>query len=371
MSAIFRVANQSLTARVGMQGQSFAVGAYISTAGAVAMNALIASGYSTMPALLLTGLGGISTLKRYQRPDITYGYMWDEDTDTAGPMLTGGGAVPGAVPTPDVIFAAMTEAERDTVVDAAFWQGQGDESAGIVAADSALWVDAHIKSIEYYRLALAARAGDATPRAGTAIRIHLDQIGRRLGSTVDASTQVIREAKLQVVAGMTNVQICAETYDLELLDEVDPLQAGNEHMSETGMANLGKRFAESVKAGGGSRLLGPSVSSVTLGTSTRVDAAITVEAGETLEKPTSPCCLRYEVNGVKVVPTSYSWSSNTLRANFATAITPGTGKFYPIYGSASDFVRGNHIRYRDPTSGAHAYYGYDGLPLRTGAPITF
>lgn len=370
MGAIHLVATGTIDKRIGLQGQSFAIGLNTDAGAAVALNRLVASSYATFPAFTVTGLGGISTLKRYQRTDIDYGYMWDEDTDTAGPMLTGVGAGVG-VATPDGIFAAMSEANRDTITDAAFWQGQGDEAGGLLASEAALWRDAHEKSILYYRNAIAARSGDATPRSPTEIRIHIDQIGRRFGATVDASTQVIREQKLALVAAGTNVQICGETYDLELAGEVNALQAGNEHMTAKGYADLGRRFAESIKAGGGARLLGPAVTSVTLATSTRVDIAISVESGETLEKPTAPCCLRFEINGFATTPVSYAWSSNTLRATFSTPIVGGTGKFFPIYGSASDFVRGRHIRYRDATSPSHAYYGFSGLPLRTGTPVTF
>lgn len=374
MSAIYVAPNQTFDKIVGLHGQSFATLFVIYAGASVSANALVAGGYCAAPRIQMTGLDGISTLKRYKRSGVNYGYMWDEDTDTAGPMLSpsvSGITVPATVPTPDVVFAATSEADRDTITDAAFWQGQGDESGGLLEAERTLWTDSHISAIEFYRETIVNRAGDATPRTGSDVRIHLDQIGRRIQSSTTVSCQIIREQKIAVAAAMTNVQICGEFYDLELVCEVDPDQPTNEHMTDKGFADAGKRLAESVIAGGGARLLGPVVASVTLATSTRVDVVITVESGETLVKPARPTCLRFEINGVATVPASYAWSGNTLQCTFTSPITGGTGRFFPIYGSCSDFDRDAYIHYADATSSAHPYYGYSNMPLRSGLPITF
>lgn len=325
---------------------------------------------------VLCGQGGIATLKRNAPTNlltsgVKYGYLWDEDSDLPGPILTGQVSVSG---TPTTITTAanalaywfttsgfLTPTDIATITDCVLMQGQGDEVGATIVADATLWKESHKKVLTHCRTAI-------NPSSPNSVRGWVEQIGRRPSGS-DAGAQTIREMKLQLVAEMTNVQMICEVYDLELLYQTDPTKAGDVHFTDRGSLDFGARIAQALT--NTSRKLGPSVSSIALGAANRVDIAITVESGETLVKPAAPYGIRIEVNGAAVTPTAWAWSVNTLQATLPSA--PATGdtiKVYPIYGVMSGFSEETCIRYVAATSSSHPYYGLLNLPLRSGLPLT-
>lgn len=357
-------------------GQSWGDMLRTKSGGAHLMNLLTSSNYFSglYGRFVITGAGGTSTLKKYAptnqlTSDVKHGYWWDEDTNQPGPQITGQVSVAGVPTTITTLAQAvnywfstsgfLTPTEVSSITDAILMQGQQDATA-ILTGEKSTWKAARAAWTDDIR----SRINPSNP---TSVRVHIDIIGRRESDTANESTQVIREAQLELAAEQTNWQIACEVYDLELTYQTDPL-LGDDHMTEDGTLDFATRIWQSIVAPT-TRKRGPVISGATL-TGAVVSMPVVVESGETLVKPSAPYGIRIEVNGIAVTPSGWAWSGHTLQATLPSAPTPGTVRVIPIYGVMSGFTEATCIRYAAATSTSHPYYGRLNLPLRSGLPIT-
>lgn len=363
MSAMFPVLNPLRTLSILLAGQSWVDVFREKSGGPHLMNLLSAppagfqSYFGTLYGqIIMCGQGGTSTLKEFAPTTpsmyaggVPYGHWWDETRGEPGPLITGKVVLPtGVLVTISVLAQAvdywfqtsgfLTPADVASIKDAGFWQGQQD-AVYLTPDKKQVWKDSHAAVIT----ALRARINPADPDS---VRIHLDDIGRRSDASTDVGSQIVREAKLELAAEMPNVTIGLHVYDVEVERQINP--KGDDHVSDIGSLDMATRFWQSILSPT-TRKLGPRITGAALD-GAALTMPVAVEAGEILIKPSTPCGIRIEVDGVPVTP-EWGWNGNHLVATLPVAPSVGSVRIYPIYGAMSDFSESQCIRYAAATSG--------------------
>mgnify|MGYP000703416235 CR=1 FL=1 len=235
-------------------------------------------------------------------------YWWDDIGNTSGQMILDFLANVALLPQP---------------LDFVIWnQGQADTNSlnGSNMSAAAAWTlhyDAVRNTIAAIRTALS------LPN----LPFFLD-MPPSSGISRGRAYERLRQCDLAVVRNTANVFRGGEQYDLSRRDST--------HLNHSGAREQGRRVGHLVAAdvfGATSFYRGPSVASVTKISATQTDVAITVEAGDTLVKPTDvPFHWRVESDtsyGTALAISAISWSGNTARLTHANCA--GNPVFYPNY----------------------------------------
>ncbi len=249
-------------------------------------------------------------------------YWWNEDTDSAGPLLTSTMAYIGTIPV----------ASRPRRV---LWlQGEGDSVRP--NPDPDLFKAGTTSVLNAIKAALGVNAGFFAQPAG-----------RRIASGPVPGVQIIREAQLDLIAAGLYVYAC-DFYDLVYLgdDVMIAGDSGNSHPISPARAVMGWRAAQRILQ---SQLVATHRMPPQVGTITRSgnDILVPISSGwstGSVVKPASPAHLAIrDIAGViESSDLSFAWSGNTLRITPPRAFD--AGHFLAPYGEMIAIDRANLIR---------------------------
>jgi hypothetical protein len=256
--------------------------------------------------------------------DLQFNTWWKVVDNTSGPLLVSAVAIINALATkPGIIFIDLGQSE-------------GDAASGATALPPSTVISNMQTGYTniFSTLRTACNAGSPT-----SVPIYFMPVGRRQTGFSQPGFERIRQLQLKLIANGTNIFGDMAEYDLAMPDTFHPEFNGE-------MAKYGLRVGQRIAAGtygATDVLLGPSVTSVTMGTSARVDVAIAVETGDVLYKPDAPWGPRIEDSNfpeVEVPITGYAWAGNTLQLSIGKTIV-GSPRFFTMYDYGANFATFN------------------------------
>ncbi len=302
---------------------------------------LVANAIGANPEKKTVATNGSSILKRFNATN----YWYDEDTSSNGPLLTAAEAT------------IATEVSASRTPNAIVWV-QGEQDAGPMTSlvDQGLYQS----GLAYVLTALRTAINPGSP---TSVPVVVSTLGRRVIVGSYPGYGLVREAQLVVVAAGTNIA-AIDKYDIGLRDDI--------HGDDAGYQVMGERIGRALYSlSGGSPELGPQIDTANVNiVGSTVEIPILLEGAFAITKPTTPCGFRFETSaGVALVPTSYSWSTNTLIATFASPVAAG-GKMKFPYETITDFATAGLISYTTNNGPSVITATLSGLPLRSILPIT-
>lgn len=309
------------------------------------------------PSYYAQDYGGTSVLKRNQ--PYAGGSWYDEDTGTAGNLLTAAIAV----------LNAQAAAPLGGGIDFKVAEGDSVSAGWSTPGSAAKFIEGYLFIYDALQAAAAAKAGGGAVKSD--FPLWLTMIGRRVGGvSYPGQIHEVRMAQLDLLDMLVNgqpIRKALEVYDLELIG------GGDSHLTESAFVQAGLREADAVLgalAPGYTPTLGPYVSSVNQLSSTKIRVNVTLEAGYTIRKPVMPAGFRVQTPaGVNIPIISFDpWSGNSISINLGAAQTTPP-QFIPVYDACKRFdgtdgLPDDFIKYATTTTYRAAH------PLRSSRPIT-